>query len=53
MRITNVEAVHLCEICGSKVKALEAGVGILVCCGEPGRLVRFIGRIRRTVSTRH
>jgi len=28
-------AVYLCEICGNKVKVLEAGDGELVCCGQP------------------
>ncbi len=27
--------VYLCEICGNKVKVLEAGEGELVCCQEP------------------
>jgi desulfoferrodoxin-like iron-binding protein len=27
--------IYLCEICGNKVKVLEAGGGELVCCGEP------------------
>ena len=26
--------IYLCEICGNKVKVLEAGGGTLVCCGE-------------------
>ena len=25
---------YLCEICGNKVKVIEAGGGELVCCGE-------------------
>ncbi|TEU11505.1 desulfoferrodoxin FeS4 iron-binding domain-containing protein, partial [Candidatus Bathyarchaeota archaeon] len=25
----------LCEICGNKVKVLENGPGVLVCCGQP------------------
>jgi superoxide reductase len=33
--MTNVNEVYLCEICGNKVKVLEAGVGQLVCCGQP------------------
>lgn len=27
--------IYLCNICGNKVKVLEAGGGELVCCGEP------------------
>lgn len=26
--------IYLCEICGNKVKVIEAGAGDLVCCGE-------------------
>lgn len=37
--MTEVGDVYLCEICGNKVKVLEAGVGTLVCCGEPMKLV--------------
>jgi len=32
--MAQVEEVYLCEICGNKVKVLEAGGGELVCCGE-------------------
>lgn len=32
---TQVDEVYLCEICGNKVKVLEAGGGELVCCGQP------------------
>lgn len=27
--------VYVCEVCGQKVKVLEAGAGELVCCEEP------------------
>ena len=33
--MTDVDELYLCEICGNKVKVLEAGVGQLVCCGQP------------------
>ncbi len=33
--MTEVSEVYLCEICGNKVKVLESGPGVLVCCGEP------------------
>jgi len=33
--MTTVGEVYLCEICGNKVKVLEAGAGKLVCCGQP------------------
>ena len=32
--MTQVDEVYLCEICGNKVKVLEAGGGELTCCGE-------------------
>ena len=38
--MTEVGEVYFCEICGNKVKVLEAGVGTLVCCGEPMKLVK-------------
>jgi len=31
--------VYLCEICGNKVKGLEAGEGELTCCQEPMKKV--------------
>jgi superoxide reductase len=33
--MTDVNEVYLCEICGNKVKVLENGPGVLVCCGQP------------------
>ena len=33
--MTDVNEVYLCEICGNKVKVIEAGAGQLVCCGQP------------------
>jgi len=38
--MTKVGEVYLCEICGNKVKVLEAGKGTLVCCGQPMKLVK-------------
>jgi superoxide reductase len=32
--MTEVNEIYECEICGNVVKVIEAGVGILVCCGE-------------------
>jgi len=29
---------YKCNICGNVVKVLEAGVGELVCCGQPMEL---------------
>jgi desulfoferrodoxin-like iron-binding protein len=37
--MTNVGEIYLCEICGNKVRVLEAGAGTLVCCGEDMVLV--------------
>ena len=33
--MTDVNEVYLCEICGNKVKVVEAGAGQLDCCGQP------------------
>lgn len=38
--MTKVGDIYLCEICGNKVKVLESGVGTLVCCGRPMKLVK-------------
>ncbi len=38
--MTKLGEVYLCEICGNKVRVLEAGVGELVCCGQPMKLVK-------------
>jgi len=37
--MTKVGEVYLCEICDNKVQVLESGIGVLVCCGEPMKLV--------------
>ncbi|MBU0580350.1 MAG: desulfoferrodoxin FeS4 iron-binding domain-containing protein [Candidatus Margulisbacteria bacterium] len=31
---TEVGEVYLCEICGNKVKVIENGIGVLVCCDQ-------------------
>ncbi|MHB8765957.1 MAG: desulfoferrodoxin FeS4 iron-binding domain-containing protein [Deferrisomatales bacterium] len=36
---TKVGEVYLCDICGNKVKMMEAGKGELVCCGQPMKRV--------------
>jgi len=33
--MTKVNEVYKCEICGNTVEVLHAGVGTLVCCGQP------------------
>ena len=38
--MTKQGEVYLCEICGNKVRVLEAGAGELVCCGQPMKLVK-------------
>jgi superoxide reductase len=37
--MTTVGDMYVCEICGNKVKVLEAGAGTLVCCGQPMKAV--------------
>jgi desulfoferrodoxin-like iron-binding protein len=37
--MTTVGDVYVCEICGNKVKVLEAGAGTLVCCGQSMNVV--------------
>jgi superoxide reductase len=34
-----VGQVYRCKICGNKVKVLEAGGGVLVCCGVSMKLM--------------
>lgn len=34
-----VGEIYVCDICGNKVKVLEAGGGTLVCCGADMTLV--------------
>ena len=38
--MTTVNEIYFCEICGNKVRVVEAGVGVLVCCGEPMQRVK-------------
>jgi superoxide reductase len=37
--MTDIDEVYFCEICGNKVKVIEAGAGVLICCGEPMKRV--------------
>jgi superoxide reductase len=39
-RMTNVDELYVCRICGNAVKVVMAGAGVLVCCGEPMELVK-------------
>jgi desulfoferrodoxin-like iron-binding protein len=33
--MTSIDEVYFYEICGKKVRVIEAGVGVLICCEEP------------------
>ncbi|NIO21345.1 MAG: desulfoferrodoxin [Candidatus Aenigmarchaeota archaeon] len=37
--MTNVNEVYKCNVCGNIVEVLHAGVGQLVCCGQPMELL--------------
>lgn len=37
--MTNRLEIYKCEICGNIVQVLHEGVGTLVCCGEPMKLL--------------
>jgi len=37
--MTNVGEAYKCEICGNVVDVREAGVGVLVCCGQNMTLI--------------
>lgn len=37
--MTKVKEIYKCNICGNIVEVLHAGVGELVCCGEPMELM--------------
>ena len=37
--MTQLNQVYKCEICGNIVEVLHTGVGELVCCGEPMKLL--------------
>lgn len=38
--MTKTGELYYCAICGNKVKVVETGVGQLVCCGQPMKLVK-------------
>ena len=38
--MTEVNEIYKCEICGNIVKVTHNGVGQLVCCGEPMKLMK-------------
>ena len=37
--MTKLREIYKCEICGNIVEVLHAGVGELVCCGQPMKLM--------------
>ena len=37
--MTEVKEIYKCEICGNIVEVLHNGIGALVCCGEPMKLM--------------
>lgn len=38
--MTKKEQIYKCEICGNIVEVIHEGVGELVCCGEPMKLLK-------------
>ncbi len=38
--MTELKQVYKCSICGNIVEVLHAGIGELVCCGEPMELLK-------------
>ena len=38
--MTNLREIYKCNVCGNIVEVLHAGVGELVCCGEPMELMK-------------
>jgi len=38
--MTELKQVYKCNICGNIVEVLHAGIGELVCCGEPMELLK-------------
>lgn len=37
--MTNKKEIYKCEVCGNIVEVLHNGVGTLVCCGQPMKLI--------------
>ncbi|MCK5022553.1 MAG: desulfoferrodoxin [Candidatus Aenigmarchaeota archaeon] len=38
--MTQINQVYKCDICGNMVEVLHSGVGELVCCGQPMKLLQ-------------
>jgi superoxide reductase len=38
--MTNIGETYRCNVCGNIVKVTHAGVGELVCCGQPMELIK-------------
>ena len=39
--MTKINEIYKCEICGNVVEVLDNGVGELVCCGQPMKLLEI------------
>jgi superoxide reductase len=37
--VTEKGEIYVCKICGNAVEVVSPGAGILVCCGQPMKLV--------------
>jgi len=37
--MTNIKEIYKCNVCGNIVEVLHAGIGELVCCGQPMQLL--------------
>ncbi len=49
--MTKIREIYKCDICGNIVEVLHAGVGELVCCGEPMELMK--GKIEDSTTEKH
>jgi superoxide reductase len=39
-KMTEINEIYKCEVCGNIVELVHAGVGELVCCGQPMKLMK-------------
>jgi superoxide reductase len=44
--MTEIRQVYKCYICGNIVEVLHAGVGQLVCCGQPMELLKEKAKVK-------
>jgi superoxide reductase len=40
--MTKINEIYVCSICGNVVKVIQTGVGTLVCCGMPMKMVKKV-----------